>query len=1311
MRVAHRGHGKPVVVPSRQLLGALFLALAFSGAGLSAVSPAAAGGPRDDPAFDRAAARAVQSRQERDERRNSVEARRDRAVSRERFRSIGRSDARALAQRSFATLQADIWRPIRLRDGESFAGYRNDYSAQIDRIGKPPLIAQTFVPMRDRAVDGSTRRVSLGLVEQATSITPRNPLVDLSIARASDGPLRLRQVGLSVTPAVDEVAGVVDGDRVYAEGVGVDLDQIVQPTVLGAQLMWQVRSADSPEAVRLHVGMPDGTHLRLNNDDLVSPYAASNGNPPRSVEIVDGEEVLARIEAPATVDADGEAVASFYEIEGHDVIVHFPHHGLDLEYPLLVDPTVTETWGGNDWGSDNWTSAGYQMGGPTPFSFARNCCGRTGLQAGAYQYGTYYDGAVAQWVWNTYHDSYIYRADFGGLDQIDAGNTLFTGVFNTQTSQWESLSHDTLTFNGYGRTHYASSDDNAAVFGMQMHGSYQRTAGPGLVSMSNMTLYLGDRYPPTITASEHSYDGRWTNQDSAQVRLIAADRGLGLVAAGVARTDRGDPNAGTVPNDYWLSLAYNTYCQGNRRALCVNSFDTAASGSTFPNGKLTYLLTPLPEGTSQVRASAHQYEGGQYGTAAFTPTWTVRIDRTAPSAPVTQLELPQENVAQVTWAAATDPKPADGTFSDVAEYRVRYRVNSGTFGPWISYPANARASSVTPSYADGTTISFEVVAVDGAGNISATATESDQVEGDKPLVDNEGNLADANGGYVAAAPANLTVSAEDPGSGVQKLQVKRIDGAVVAQQVIFCPNGVCPATASRSLSVDFSSYPEGSVALAVNATDALQNESNADDVEVLVDRTAPATPPAPQQVAGGTTDTAVIAWAQPGDPALDVNTPGSGNSFTRYRVKPLTGSFGPWQTSTDGTARVSLLAADLLTVELQSVDAVGNASAIGSYTIPVVPDALLADVGPARAQEYNDSLSDSASGELADPDTYAQDEDPAATPRATSAQDENDASDEKPPCLLFVDNTIPRGVPARPREFLPLRTRLEAGGYIFCNGPPTTSGFPSNTVDVQLSLSLHYKTDLGFKALGPRRTRSLGVPKYFQEIPLAGMFSNLCTPEAGGTRQYVLYGTIKFVRDGAVDLVEHIYSEPDKARDGVCPDAGKRRLREAAAYSVLSRYRVNTADPALRSPSSQLRLELGSEPYKPQGVVRGWDAHHVIPVRDRRARIFRARAFRCKVHPNDPRNGLYLRGFGLRKTRNGKETRAYRDLKTVSPALAGRAYHADTFGDLYFTRLDTRLAVVPEYCQTPDRNALVGSMSGVSGDLATSRLGVEQAGH
>ncbi len=174
---------------------------------------------------------------------------------------------------------------------------------------------------------------------------------------------------------------------------------------------------------------------------------------------------------------------------------------------------------------------------------------------------------------------------------------------------------------------------------------------PAVTSMGAAALRLGDRHPPTVSVIDHTAGHeQWTNAERAGVRLIAHDDGLGLKLLGVARTDKGDPNTGPIQDGYWLGLLDNMGCFGTRRSTspCLRDADTAGAGSFYPDGRLPYFL-PTEEGVHTVRASTHQISGGQYGDATHSPTWQVKVDRTAPVLQLSgDLSEPGGGVAETT---------------------------------------------------------------------------------------------------------------------------------------------------------------------------------------------------------------------------------------------------------------------------------------------------------------------------------------------------------------------------------------------------------------------------------------------------------------------------------------------------------------------------------------------------------------------------------------------------------------------------------------------------------------------------------------
>ena len=107
--------------------------------------------------------------------------------------------------------------------------------------------------------------------------------------------------------------------------------------------------------------------------------------------------------------------------------------------------------------------------------------------------------------------------------------------------------------------------------------------------------------------------------------------------------------------------------------------------------------------------------------------------------------------------------------------------------------------------------------------------------------------------------------------------------------------------------------------------------------------------------------------------------------------------------------------------------------------------------------------------------------------------------------------------------------------------------------------------------------------------------------------------------------------------------------------------------------------------------------------------------FRCRIHPNEPQNGVYLRGSELLK---GKP--AYLDLVAYDERHGTtwhrRAYHGDTFGNDYVSRLRSKylsgdLHDFPEKCSAAGEDRVRNHLSGAAQALRQSSFGVEDADH
>ncbi len=364
-----------------------------------------------------------QQQRDRAARRNSTAERQRRKDSQKAFAKLTSGEARKLAIATFSeTLTSPIWEPLPLREGEKVAEYIGEFNAAVDTPGGRQVAVST-TPMRARDENNKLAAVDLALEKKGTAFVAKNSTVDLSIGQSAGSALRLARAGVSVTPVVEaDVAYEQGHGRLWSENVAPDTDQMVQPTTLGAELLWQIRSTEAPEQVRLRFSVPDGARVEL--DPVIKGLAGRPSGFARGIRVVKDGELITRVTAPQAFGADGEAIAAWYDVAGNDVLVQFPHRNQDVKYPLLVDPQITEYWNPGDWNNSGWQFYEDRFGGPHPFSPAIDCCGHPGLAVGAFQFATYNQNAFAHWYWYTDPKAYIAVAEMGELWHQPNGKSL-----------------------------------------------------------------------------------------------------------------------------------------------------------------------------------------------------------------------------------------------------------------------------------------------------------------------------------------------------------------------------------------------------------------------------------------------------------------------------------------------------------------------------------------------------------------------------------------------------------------------------------------------------------------------------------------------------------------------------------------------------------------------------------------------------------------------------------------------------------------------------------------------------------------------
>jgi YD repeat-containing protein len=256
-----------------------------------------------------------------------------REESRTAFASLSGSAAQELLLKVFsnqiASLNAD---PARyLSDVELVRSY-DESAATVSDEGDGSLL-EAGIPVRTEDSEGDLSKVDLSLEETGTGFEPANPLIDLQIPDSADESIEIGDEGLAMSPTgIEEAeAQILDEKNVWFPDVQVDTDMLVSPISSGVEVFNQLRSADSPETLHFQLDLPEGAEIQKNGAG--------------GADISQVGQVVAMVEPPSAVDAQGTPVPVELEVQDETVALHVPHRERDFAYPILVDPAITENWG------------------------------------------------------------------------------------------------------------------------------------------------------------------------------------------------------------------------------------------------------------------------------------------------------------------------------------------------------------------------------------------------------------------------------------------------------------------------------------------------------------------------------------------------------------------------------------------------------------------------------------------------------------------------------------------------------------------------------------------------------------------------------------------------------------------------------------------------------------------------------------------------------------------------------------------------------------------------------------------------------
>jgi hypothetical protein len=762
--------------------------------------------------------------------RQTPEARAERVRSRHAHAGLARSEALQLARGSFPRLFAKRdGRLLDLRPGQQVLRYTSATTAVVEGTagGDGAGLVESQQPLRARDDTGALAPVDLELQAVAGGWEPSVPAVPITLGERADAALSFPgefTLGLGAA----SVSGTRSGNDVFFAGVARDTDAWWAPTPAGAQLAIQLRSEDAPEQLRLELREAPG---------VVPVVRTRPGG-----DVVDFERNGARIGSmsePIAFDAGGEPVKITTRVDGNQIVLSVPHRGLDLLYPVAVDPRIEnqDSW---KWGGTS-NNAGWQYQ-----SIGGTCTeGWTTWYAGTGYYifhhrDRWYD--VHNFCEYLYRAptpySYIYRADFFHVrhdGSPSASQTSTTqGMFST--TQWGHQHFWTQgwSFDGAG-TYWTVCEggnlewwacDEAVDFersrGNYVHSNIASTAtgwpsGDGILYLGGAIIYMSDPEKPTLA--------EWTPAPSGWVRETPAGPKNGVNQAFVRVEDRGLGMWGVWMDVPGLPRQYSSKwggCTGVQSSRCDDFREH------------TFSYAGMSEGVQTVTVTGSDVLGQEQ---SFTKT--LKIDRTAPAAAtisgVAQNELLRARSYTIT---ASGSDAVSGMQSIAMKFDGQQKAIN------TSCPAGAnQACSVTwtlngadPALAAGNH-TVEAVSTDLAGNVRST-TRTVRVERTAPSgLTLEGSLKPEDGVWVAYGAQDLYVHAEDSETGATHAQLL-VDGAVAQQSPeVACPGGGCAL--DHEFALDTTTLAAGQHQLSVRVFDGAGNSTTSAPWQVRLERDAP----------------------------------------------------------------------------------------------------------------------------------------------------------------------------------------------------------------------------------------------------------------------------------------------------------------------------------------------------------------------------------------------------------------------------------------------------------------------------------------
>jgi hypothetical protein len=270
-----------------------------------------------------------------DARRASPDAFAAREASQTHFESLDSIEAARVADESFpAMIDETAGGPPRLSAGESIVGFPSPNTAQVDLGSGKRAVIDSLEPIAVESSPGHRVPVDLHLKEVGGTFVPSTPSTSVRIPKRLGSGVVLQGTGVTVTPVDSRGTplagsdGTLEGATVLYANTQADADTAVKPATLGVDVSTVLRSINSPRQLYFRLGVPAGAGV------------VQSG--PSTAQVMDKGAVMAAVQPPTAVDAAGTPVPVSMKVSGSTLVLSVTDTPGDYQYPVYVDPTVTD---------------------------------------------------------------------------------------------------------------------------------------------------------------------------------------------------------------------------------------------------------------------------------------------------------------------------------------------------------------------------------------------------------------------------------------------------------------------------------------------------------------------------------------------------------------------------------------------------------------------------------------------------------------------------------------------------------------------------------------------------------------------------------------------------------------------------------------------------------------------------------------------------------------------------------------------------------------------------------------------------------